>query len=93
MTVWRHFTTKRLQGNNEFEVSELENFPKGTDWASALNALQQSQEELVKAVSLFPEEKLSETVPTRNYDFYTLLHGIIQHDIYHTGQIVMLKKS
>src|SRR5260221_8478586 len=92
MTAWRNFVTKRLQGNNEFEVSQKENFPEGTDWAKALSGLQQSQEELLRAMKKFPAEKLIDIVPTRKYDFYTMLHGIIQHDIYHTGQIVLLKK-
>jgi hypothetical protein len=25
--------------------------------------------------------------------FYTMLHGIVQHDVYHTGQMALLKKS
>jgi uncharacterized damage-inducible protein DinB len=92
MTVWRVFVTKRLLGDNAFEVSEEENFPKETDWPSALNALLQSQEELVKALNSFSEKRLSDIVPTRTYDFNTMLYGIIQHDIYHTGQIVLLTK-
>ena len=92
MTVWRNFVTKRLQGDNMFEVSEEENFPKGTDWPAALKALRHSQAELIKAISQFPEEKLTEIVPTRTYNFYAMLYGITQHDIYHTGQIVLLTK-
>ena len=92
MTAWRNFVTKRLQGDNKFEVSEQENFPKGTDWPRALKALQHSQDELVKAIDQFPEEKLTAIVPTRTYNFYTMLYGITQHDIYHTGQIVLLAK-
>ena len=92
MTTWRNFTTKRLEGNNEYEVSEEDNFPKATDWGGALRALKQSHTDLTAALKSFPENKLFTTVPTRKYDFYTLLHGIIQHDIYHTGQIVLLKK-
>jgi len=92
MTVWRNFVTKRLQGDNMFEVSEEENFPKGTDWPAALKALRHSQAELIKAISQFSEEKLTEIVPTRTYNFYTMLYGITQHDIYHTGQIVLLTK-
>jgi uncharacterized damage-inducible protein DinB len=93
MTTWRNFVTKRLQGDNAFEVSQEENFPKGTDWTAALNALEHSQEELINAINKFSEEKLLEIVPTRKYNFYTMLYGIIQHDIYHTGQIVLLKKA
>jgi len=93
MTAWRNFVTKRLHSDNEFEVSEEENFPNGTDWTAALNALQQSQKELINAISKFPEEKLAKIVPTRTYDFYTMLYGIIQHDIYHAGQVALLKKA
>src|SRR6478736_9415844 len=92
MAAWRVFVSKRLKEDNKFEVSDKENFPKRTDWAAALKALQQSQDELIKAINQFPEEKLTAIVPTRTYDFYTMLHGIVQHDIYHTGQIVLLKK-
>lgn len=92
MATWREFVSKRLQGDNTFEVSNEENFPKGTDWAAAVKTLQHSQEKLIKAISQFPEEKLAAIVPTRTYNFYSMLHGIVQHDIYHTGQIVLLKK-
>ena len=92
MTTWRNFTDKRLSGDNEYQVTDEDNFPKATDWGSAMNNLKQSQENLLSALRKFPEDKLFTTVPTRKYDFYTLLHGIIQHDIYHAGQIVLLKK-
>jgi hypothetical protein len=36
---------------------------------------------------------LTEIVPGRDYDFYTLIHGIIHHDIYHSGQVSMIKKG
>jgi len=92
MTTWRNFVTKRLSGDHEFEVTANENFPEGTDWANALMKLQKSQDDLLNALKKFPEGSLSQNVPTRSYNFYTMLHGIIQHDIYHTGQIVLLKK-
>jgi len=92
MTTWRNFTAKRLAGDNEYEVTDEDNFPKETDWTVAISNLKQSHVNLTTALKAFPEDKLFTTVPTRNYDFYNLLHGIIQHDIYHTGQIILLKK-
>ena len=38
------------------------------------------------------DQKLKEKVGGRNYDFFYLLHGIIHHDVYHLGQIAILKK-
>jgi len=92
MTTWRNFTAKRLTGDHKYEVTDEDNFPKGTDWTNAIASLKQSQVNLAIALKNFPEDKLSSIVPTRKYDFYALLHGIIQHDIYHTGQIILLKK-
>ncbi len=92
MTAWRNFTIKRLLGDNLYEVSDAENFPAATNWDEAMNKLKESQIKLLAALKTFPEERLFMIVPSRKYDFYTLLHGIVQHDIYHTGQIILLKK-
>ena len=32
-------------------------------------------------------------VPGKRYDFYHMLHGIAQHELYHAGQIAILKKA
>jgi uncharacterized damage-inducible protein DinB len=38
------------------------------------------------------DDFLKDNVPGTEYDYYTLLHGIIHHDLYHTGQIAAFKK-
>ena len=43
-----------------------------------------------KAVAAFDETRLNEVVPGREYPFYVLLHGAIDHALYHAGQIEML---
>ena len=53
-------------------------------------------EELVRAVSQFPEARLSDRVPGKqgaHYKFYYMLHGVVQHELYHAGQIALLKKK
>lgn len=94
MISWRTFATRRLLGDAAFQVSDAINFPISQNWEDTIKRLQQSQEDLVNAVKQFPEERLSELVPSNQfrYTFYTLLHGIIQHDVYHLGQIALLKK-
>ena len=40
--------------------------------------------------------RLLEKVPGKEpdyYDFYYMLHGIAQHELYHAGQIILLKKA
>lgn len=39
------------------------------------------------------DELLADTVPGRSDSFYDNLHGIIQHDLFHAGQIVLLRRG
>lgn len=93
MTAWRNYVTEKLKGNDGFELSDEQNFPVENDWRRALANLEKSQEELIKALEVTTDERLQQIVPNRKFKFYTMLHGIIHHDLYHTGQIVLLKKS
>ncbi len=39
-----------------------------------------------------PAARLAESVPGREYSVYYLLHGVVKHNLYHAGQIALLKK-
>ena len=39
------------------------------------------------------EEALDEIYPNNNASYYKNIHGIIQNDAYHLGQIVLLWKA
>jgi len=93
MTAWRTFVTEKLKGNDAFELTDEQNFTNEKDWNKALINLEQSQVNLLKALSEISDEKLNEVVPNRKFKFHVMLHGIIHHDLYHTGQIVLLKKA
>ncbi|HEY5823850.1 MAG TPA: DinB family protein [Cyclobacteriaceae bacterium] len=94
MASWRTFAAKRLMGDDQFQVSEENNFPKPGTWEEAMKKLNESQRELIAAAKKFPEEKLGDLCPSNvhKYTYYTLLHGITQHDVYHLGQIALLRK-
>jgi hypothetical protein len=95
MISWRLYTISRLEGNNGFTVSDDMNFPKGKNWTQLLGELEETQVKLLEAVDKFPIYKLNELVPVseQNYTFYTLINGIIHHDVYHAGQIMLIKKE
>lgn len=94
MISWRKFCTQRIKDDNDFEIGEDSNFPTSSTWAEAIDRLNQSQLTLVEAIKQFPEDRLGDLVPSKiqKYTYYTLLHGVIQHDIYHLGQIALLLK-
>lgn len=62
-------------------------------WFDAQDSLFQNAEKLANAIEKFDDTKLQDTVPGRSYDFYYLFHGIVQHSLYHAGQIAILKKA
>ena len=61
-------------------------------WKKTIELYKKSTDDLTNAILTIDDDKLDKIVPGHEYTFYTLLHGVIQHDIYHSGQIVLLKK-
>jgi uncharacterized damage-inducible protein DinB len=97
ITAWDSAILRRLAGQAA-SPSDAENFPKIRDtseaaWRAALENLQRQHQELLRVISALPDGRLSEQVPGKDYDFYFLLHGTVQHALYHAGQIVMLKRA
>jgi hypothetical protein len=64
-----------------------------TAWSATTERLFERADRLTKGIEGFTDERLTETVPGREYDFYYLFHGIVQHSLYHAGQIAILKKA
>ena len=74
--------------------------PTEDRWQAALGRLEDAHRGLISAIAALPEARLFEpTNDPRNrplgagVPYYVLLHGIVQHDVYHAGQIALLKKS
>ena len=95
MQAWREYVIQKLSGNSIYTVSDEMNFPASDNWRLTLEKLNESQQALIGAIESFPSSALMNQVPgtTSSLDFYTLLHGIIHHDLYHTGQIMLIKKA
>ena len=73
------------------------NFPptpavNAENWLQTLHQLKESIVRLSEKIESYADEKVLEKVPIRTYDFYKLMHGIVQHDLYHAGQLILLKK-
>ncbi|MGB0110423.1 MAG: DinB family protein, partial [Terriglobales bacterium] len=90
----------RRLGGAAVELSDAENFPPVRDtseaaWRKALAQVRRGHEELVAAVASLPDSRLEDVVPGKegaHYNFYYMLHGVVQHELYHAGQIALLKK-
>ena len=62
-------------------------------WRQTVESFFSSHLKLVEAIKTLSDERLDATVPGRPYSFYHLFQGMIQHAVYHAGQIALLKKA
>jgi uncharacterized damage-inducible protein DinB len=59
-------------------------------WNELVSRWSLSRELLEEKIRNFPTEDLAKQVPGRNYPYETMFHGIVEHTIYHSGQIAMV---
>ncbi|NNE76601.1 MAG: DinB family protein [Pricia sp.] len=97
MINWRVLVLKKLEGNKQFdiEINSADDWPilhidTEAEWNDLISELRETQEKLIQALTRHEDEFLALEVPGRDYDFDFLLKGIIEHDIYHLGQIALI---
>lgn len=61
-------------------------------WQAALEALRSSNAALCAVATKLDDARLSGRVHEGAHSVYVTLHGIVQHNVYHAGQIALLKK-
>ena len=99
IAVWEDVGRRRLAGDPaEVPLSSTEDWPPAEDlseaaWEKSKAALERSHQALVEAISSVPESRLDEPILKDKSTVYVTLHGVIQHDLYHAGQIAILKKA
>jgi uncharacterized damage-inducible protein DinB len=95
--AWNGIVQRRLNGESVEATPEMDWPPvwEATEvaWKRALDDLRESRARLCGAVEQFPENRLSEKPGNSRDSAYVMLHGLVQHDLYHAGQIAVLKKA
>jgi uncharacterized damage-inducible protein DinB len=97
IAAWHDGVRRRLEGES-VELSAEEDWPSvaGTPeaaWQEALAVLERTHTELRRTMSRLTDARLQEMVAGKDYSVGVMLHGLIQHDLYHAGQIALLKKA
>ena len=98
IAAWQHFVCKRLQGEH-FEATPEQDWPltsasNDDAWQDTLNHLESGYQKLLTEVMKLSDEDLDKfIVPGKEYNYYFMIHGVIQHNLFHAGQIAMLKKA
>jgi uncharacterized damage-inducible protein DinB len=97
VAVWDDAASRRLNGQ-KYQPTGLANFPLAPQpteaaWQKCIAETKRTHDALVKTVAALPDSRLRDRVPGKRYDFYHMLQGIAQHELYHAGQIAILKKA
>jgi uncharacterized damage-inducible protein DinB len=97
MTFWEDVASLRLSGERA-GLDEARNFPampSATDanWQKTLEQFRTSNEQFRQALSKLDAARLDELSAAGKRSFYNEAHGLIEHNVYHAGQIALLKKS
>jgi uncharacterized damage-inducible protein DinB len=97
ITAWIDAVRRRLEGE-PLELSPAQDWPMIRDegeaaWRIALGNLEGAHEKLRGSIATLDPERLDQKVPGKPYSIYFMLHGVIQHNLYHAGQIALLKKA
>ena len=97
LAAWMRAVLRRLEGDPA-QLTDDENFPAVTDsgkraWEEARESIKQAHAELRSAILLLDNSRLDEPIIENMSSIYVTLHGVIQHSLYHAGQIAILKKA
>ena len=99
VTVWMSVATARIHGADRRELTPEQDWPtppapSESAWREALERLAEAQQTLESTIRTLDDGRLSDEVEGDvRQSVYTLLHGVVQHNLYHGGQIALLKKA
>jgi len=63
-----------------------------SEWNELKEEFKQSHESLIELIKQKDDNWLSTKMPGKNFSYNFMLKGIMQHDLYHIGQVNLLKK-
>jgi uncharacterized damage-inducible protein DinB len=98
VAVWESVVRRRLSGEVIGDLPPEQDWPAVDDksetaWTQARADLDRAHAELQKALTRLTDRQLAEAVPGPGYSVYYMIHGTVQHALYHAGQIALLQKA
>lgn len=98
IAAWEDVVRRRLAGEVIGDLPDDQDWPavRNTSpaaWQQTLRHLEQTNRALREAIAKFDDAHLADRVAGKDHSVYVMLHGVIQHDLYHAGQIALLWKA
>jgi uncharacterized damage-inducible protein DinB len=97
MAFWEGVAARRL-GGLRAGLEEDRNFPAAPDatevnWQKTLDQFRASNQAFREALQKLDLARLDELSAAGKRSFYEEAHGLIEHNVYHAGQIALLAKA
>ena len=95
MMYWESVARRRMTA--QVTVSEELNFPAmpeagESNWQALLQRFRESNQMFREALLQLDPDRLDDLTPGGKKTFYADAQGVIQHHIYHAGQVALLKR-
>jgi len=95
--AWEDACRRRLSGDRA-ELTDEEDWPAVDEtsddaWRKTLTVLREGHQKFSDAIASVDDARLDEPILQGMKSVYATLHGAVQHDLYHAGQIAILKKA
>ena len=81
-----------LKGSNFWVRPRQGSAATDADWNEAIALLEEQHRLLRAADAAFPSARLSRRAHPRGWTYFQMIVGIASHDLYHAGQIQLLKR-
>jgi uncharacterized damage-inducible protein DinB len=92
VVFWLDAAHRRLDGEEYLPESGDWEVPPAESWDGTKARLGETYRSLVDAIAATPDSRLRDPVAGKPYDIYVLLHGVLQHTLYHAGQMAMMRR-
>jgi len=98
MITWADFTLKRMEKDKIKDLVAAEKLdwriinPRVHTWKKGLAEFKTIHKKIIALLQKKDDAFLEEKVDYRKYNFRFLVNGLIEHNIYHLGQIAYIRK-
>jgi hypothetical protein len=96
---WKYAVRRRLRGDRRGSFAHkgsnwfpLPNTIGDSTWRDCLTLLDDEHRTLRRAVAQFPAARLHDIPAGSKVTYATLIYGVANHDVYHAGQIQLIKR-
>ena len=92
LAAWAEVALERVTTGETRDIPAAEDFPATGDWPSDVAKLFAVSDQLAAHIENMSESELEFVLEPNTQSVYRLLHGVVQHHLYHAGQMALLKK-